>query len=183
MAEARFDRAQLEAFIRTAADRLHGRWLLVGGAAAALWLTPRRTTEDVDLVGLDDPSQRMQLLELADAAGLPVEAVNSAADFFVRAVPGWDRDLVVLATGPRATIFRPSATLFLLLKVRRLSEVDLADCLAALDHSRATGEPLDADQLAAAIAALPVTTDAALANRRNRLAHALGQLWHEEGER
>ncbi|GMV43780.1 MAG: hypothetical protein AMXMBFR64_54960 [Myxococcales bacterium] len=111
---------RLEAFIQTAADRLVGRWLLVGRAVAALWLRPRRMTEGVDLLGLDDPSQRLQLFELADATGLPVEAVNSTADFFVRAVPGWDQELVVLATGARATIIRPSATLFVLLKLRRL---------------------------------------------------------------
>ena len=41
-------------------------------------------------------------MDLASRAGLPIEAVSSAADFFVRKIDGWRDELVPLVRGPRA---------------------------------------------------------------------------------
>jgi hypothetical protein len=165
----RFDRASVAALLTLAAERLVGEWLLVGGAVAAAWFHAERVTEDVDLIGLAGTNdERFALMELAVEAGLPVEAVNSAADFYVRRIADWRDEIVPFVIG-RATIYRPTATLFVLLKLARLSESDLGDCLALL----ATDEPIDAPRIAAALAALPETVDAALAERRARLARTL----------
>jgi hypothetical protein len=83
----------------------------------ALWLEPRRVTEDIDLVGLGgSPDDRLDLMRFADAMGLPIEAVNSAADYFVRRVHGWEQELELFLAGTGARLYRPTATLFLLLK-------------------------------------------------------------------
>ena len=159
-----------------AAAQLDGDWLLIGGAAAAAWFSVARTTEDVDLVGLAGTSaERLALMNLAASAGLPVEAVNSAADFFIRKIDGWRDELVPLVRGPRATIYRPSATLFLLLKIERLTAVDLDDCLALIDHCAATSEVevIDRERVLARLAALPPTADAGRQERRASLAEAL----------
>jgi len=170
MAAPRFDRTRIQAFLELAGDRLDGEWLLVGGGAAAAWFSPSRTTEDVDLIGLGGTqAERFALMDLAVAASLPVEAVNSAADFFVRRVEGWRDRLVVLHRGARGTIYRPDATLFLLLKIGRLSEVDLADCLALIDH----GDPIERERVQSAIDALAATDDEDAAARRTRLCAAL----------
>jgi hypothetical protein len=97
--------------------------------------------------------------------------VNSAADFFVRRISDWRDQLIELHRGSRATIFRPTATLFLLLKLARLTEVDLDDCAALLAHCRATGESeaIDAPRVLASLDALAPTPDAALAARRSAL--------------
>ncbi len=168
------DRDRLLALLVTASERLEGEWLVVGGAAAAAWFSTARVTEDVDLIPLDATAgQRLALMELASASGLPVEAVNSAADFFVRRVDGWRDQLVPLLRGPRATIHRPSATLFLLLKLERLSATDLADCLELLDHCGATGDVVDTARVRDRLAALPATDDEALLARRAQLADRL----------
>lgn len=147
--------------------------LLIGGAAAATWFAPLRTTENLDLIGLaGTQAERFALMNLAVDAGLPVEAVNSAADFFVRKIADWREQLVVLHRGARGTIYRPTATLFLLLKIGRLSETDLDDCLRLLDHCRATGEPVDRPRVRAALNAL---TDEVLAERRERLRASLDE--------
>ena len=52
-------------------------------------------------------------------------------------------DLIVLKKGRRATIYRPTLSLFWKLKVGRLSESDLNDCLAYLKFSRKQGEVVD----------------------------------------
>lgn len=144
--------------------------MLIGGGAAAMWLSATRTTEDLDLIGLaGTQDERFALMNLALEASLPVEAVNSAADFFVRRIADWRDHMVVLHPGPSATIYRPDATLFVLLKLQRLSEVDLADCEACLR----TGETIDRDRLRSSLAALAPTDDQHLQQRRERLAALL----------
>jgi hypothetical protein len=165
-------RAEIERIVGAIADGLDGDWVLVGGALAALTIDGRRTTEDVDVFGLQGVAEeRYALMELAGSLGLPVEAVNSAADFFVRRIPDWKSELRVLRKGARATVHRPSATLFLLLKIARLSERDLYDCLGVL---AAPFDPVDLPRVRAALAALPHSDDAALRARRAKLAGALG---------
>lgn len=170
VSSAALDKARIDLVVDAVVNRLEGRWLLVGGGLVALWLDGNRTTEDVDLVGMQGTqAERFALMDLADELGLPIEAVNSAADFFVRRIDGWDGMIEVLRAGERATVYRPTTTLFVLLKMARLTERDLADCQLAIDGARASGDPLDEERLASAIDALPPTEDRALLERRERL--------------
>jgi hypothetical protein len=163
----------IERLLDAAERRLEGEWLLVGGALAAIWFSPARVTEDVDLVGLGGTNEeRLALMGLAQEVGLPVEAVNSAADYFVRKIPDWRSGLEVLRRTPRLTIHRPTPTLFLELKLR-LGEQDLDDCLALLAFARSHGLTVDHARVIAAIDRLPPTDDAALAQRRRELREAL----------
>ncbi len=168
------DRAAVAALVDAAGRALTGEWLLVGGAAAAVWFDASRRTEDVDLIGLAGTAEeRIALMDFAVAAGLSPEVVNSAADYFVRRIPGWREAIEVLHRGPNATIYRPSPTLFLLLKIGRLSEKDLADCVELIAFARETGARIDLARVVTALAALPATTDTALSNRRLHLADNL----------
>jgi hypothetical protein len=170
------DRARIEQLLRRAADTLEGDWILVGGAAAAMWFSPERTTQDIDLVkdtlGNDD---RLRLMEVAEAEGLPIETVNSAADFLIRRIPGWMQGAVLLRHGTSARILRPAATVFLLSKIARLGEQDLDDCLALLAWCSEHGESIDRARVTAALAALPATADLALAERRRQLTDELAR--------
>lgn len=164
-----FDQARLEALVQAVADTLEGEWLLIGGALVALWLEPGRTTLDIDLVGLrGESAERYALLDFAVKQSLPVEAINSAADFFVQRIPGWRDHLVLFRAGTRGRIFRPDATLFLLLKAGRLSERDLADCEALLRKERPDGATV-----LAALDALRAPADEAALARRSRLRELL----------
>ena len=51
-------RQRIDEILATAAGRLQGEWLLVGGALVALWLEPRRVAEDIDLVSLSGSSDQ-----------------------------------------------------------------------------------------------------------------------------
>lgn len=170
------DAALVARLLDAAQEKLEGEWLLVGGALAAVWFSPERVTEDVDLVGLDATTneQRLALMQLASEVGLPVEAVNSAADYFVRRIPGWRDELEVLRRGSRATVYRPTPTFFLLLKLR-LGEQDLDDCFGLIDFARTHGLALDHERVRRAIDALGPTDDSALADRRNLLHRALAR--------
>jgi histidinol-phosphate/aromatic aminotransferase/cobyric acid decarboxylase-like protein len=174
MAPLRFALSRIQALLELAGRTLDGEWLLIGGAAAAAWFAPARTTEDLDIIGLQGTQEeRFALMTFAEGAAIPIEAVNSAADFFVRRIAGWRDELIVLLRGPRATIYRPSATLFLLLKINRLSATDLEDCLGLLAHCALSHEALDRARARGALAALAETDDVALRARRQQLARAL----------
>lgn len=176
MSSTELDRAQIEAVVDAIAERLDGEWLLIGGALVAIWVEPRRVTEDLDVVGMRGTAdERYALMNLAIDLGLPVEAVNSAADFFVRRIVGWRDEVAVLRAGARSTVYRPTPTLFVLLKMSRLSEQDLADCDAVLRHTAAGAGPVDGARLLAALAALPATDDHALAGRRELLRALVGR--------
>ncbi|MHC4339688.1 MAG: nucleotidyl transferase AbiEii/AbiGii toxin family protein [Planctomycetota bacterium] len=168
------ERQSIESIVHAVADRLEGEWLLVGGALVALWLQPERTTEDVDLVGFRPSADaRLELLELADELGLPVEALNTAADFFVERVAGWRDETEILYRGARGAIHRPSPTLFLLLKVRRLSERDMSDCLALIDKAASESLPLDCDRVVRSIDGLPPADYESVSERRADLRQRL----------
>jgi hypothetical protein len=167
-------RERLEELLAALAERLDGDWLLLGGALVALWLEPRRVTEDIDLVSLAGlPEQRFQLMEFAATAGLSIEAVNSAADYFVRRIPGWQQEIELFRTGPRARIYRPTPTLFLLVKIGRLSDQDLVDCLAMIARARKDHLPIDSDRVVAAMNDLPPAGEPAALRRQAALRQAL----------
>jgi hypothetical protein len=173
MPERSLDAVAIGAFLDAAADGLDGTWVVVGGAAAAAWFDPGRVTQDIDIVPLEDTSAaRLALLDLADAHGLPIESVNSAASWFLRRIPGWEHELDVLRQG-RATLLRPNATLFLLLKAGRLSESDSADCERLLDMAEAHRWPLDRERVLQHLDGLPPPADDGVASRRESLRRRL----------
>ena len=70
MVASSLGRAHIEHFLDRAAAKLEGDWLLVGGAAAAVWFDPGRVTEDIDLIGLGGTmAERLALMELASEEG------------------------------------------------------------------------------------------------------------------
>ncbi len=147
------DAGTVRRFVRLAGERLRGEWVILGGAVLPLLGAGVRVTVDIDVAGPDGGGndQTLALLDLAESVGLAPEAVNQAAAHFLRKVRGWRSDLVEVHRGPRATIFRPGATLFVLLKIPRLSDADLEDCRAMLGYAARTGEKVDGARLRRAI--------------------------------
>jgi len=173
----RLTKRRIKAVLDAACDRLVGDWLLLGGSLVAVWLAPRRVTEDIDLVGLEGTAaQRLQILTLASDLGLSIEAVNSAADFFVRQIHDWRDQLVLFRRGKRCRIFRPSGTLFLLLKCRRMSEQDLQDCLKVVDRKRRGRVALNRGRILEELVTLNETASPPVRARYGRLRRVLASL-------
>lgn len=127
--------ALMKKFIDLASKRLTGDWLILGGTVLPVLGVDHRATVDVDLVGDDgiaSQEQMLKLMEIAEELGLPVEAINSAGAHFLRKIAGHRAHWIELKKGPGATIYRPDLVLFLQLKIGRLSDTDLEDCLAFL---------------------------------------------------
>jgi len=139
----------LERFLKLAGERLRGDWVVIGGCVLPLRGVEHRVTLDIDVAGPERAGMKdtLLLLEIAEELGLPVEAINQAGALFLRRIPDWESNLIEIHRGPEAVIHVPDATLFLLLKINRLSEVDLDDCITMLDLARDRREPIDVDRV------------------------------------
>lgn len=170
------DRPLLERFVRQAADTVSGDWVVVGGTVLPLLGAGERATYDIDLVPVADASQSdvIRLMEIAEGLGLPVESVNQAGSFFLHRVAGFEEHLVLLHEGSKARILRPDPTLYVSLKVGRLSESDLEDCRAFIAFARSTRESLDRPRLVRLVR--QEIRKAGSAPRRQRLEVLLGLL-------
>ena len=144
------NQALLKKFLTLAGERLTGKWVLVGGTVLPALGAEYRSTVDIDFVGLplDSPRETLALMQIAEDLGLPIESVNQAAAYFVSKIPDFDASLVLLHKGKNAVIYRPSLELFIRLKLARLSETDLTDCLEFLRLADSLGETLDRKALA-----------------------------------
>ncbi|RME26000.1 MAG: hypothetical protein D6806_06915 [Deltaproteobacteria bacterium] len=150
------NRKTLWRFVRLAGDNLRGDWVLMGGTVLALLGIGHRVTVDIDIAGPDDSGNEdlFVLMSLAHRLGLPVETINQAGAFFLRQINRWRDDIVLLHQGKTASIWRPAATLFVLLKLERFTEADLSDCLQMLQYATAHGEPVDVRRLSRAARAV-----------------------------
>lgn len=121
----------LEKFIEQVLKRLSGDWLIVGGSVISLVDDSYRVTLDIDLVKLDkaDNDSQLEMMQIAEDIGLPVEAINLAAPFFVNRIPDVKENLILIAQSKQFTLYRPNFYLYLQLKSQRMSETDMEDCL------------------------------------------------------
>jgi len=143
----------LSAFVRLAANRLQGDWIIMGGSVLPLLGVEHRTTVDIDIAGPSQATmeQTLTLMELANELGLPIETINQAGAFFLQRIEDFNQQLILLRQGKTATIYRPNATLYILLKLPRFSESDLEDCLKFLEYADKQGETVDNSRLDKAI--------------------------------
>ncbi len=136
----------LQQFFERADAAISGEFLILGGSVLHLVGIDYRTTIDIDLASLrEDLATKyyLALMEIAQSIGLPIEAINQAAAFFVYQIPNWQSSLVEVYRGKHCTFYRPDINLFLRLKINRLSESDQEDCLRMIDFARKTGEAID----------------------------------------
>ena len=140
------DKNLLIRFFQKADERTRGEFVLLGGSVLQLLGITDRTTIDIDISHRDinkADSQIVQLMEVALELNLPVESINQAASFYLYKLDGWQNHIVEVFSGERCRFFRTDATLFVQLKLGRLSEVDLADCIDMIKFAKSSGELLD----------------------------------------
>ena len=145
------DTLKIEEILTFLCEVLGGDWFLTGGALVRLNFDDTRGTEDLDLVRirhpeLSDDAAKNQLFRWLIDRDLGPEWVNSAVEPFVREVPAWENEVVLLREGGKGRVFRPNLTLFVYLKLRRASEIDLLDiekatlkCPEKLDEQKLQG--------------------------------------------
>jgi hypothetical protein len=132
----------LQQFFLLAGDQLKGDFILIGGTVLPALGVDHRSTTDIDFIGKTaaERAQSLQLMEIAEQLDLAIEAVNQAGALFLSKIPGFEKHLVLLHQGKSARIYRPDATLFLLLKIPRMTESDLEDCLEWLNWCKKNRE-------------------------------------------
>lgn len=135
----------MKKFVKILGERVSGEWIILGGTVLPLLEASSRTTNDIDVAAPLNATQKetLLLMDIAKSLQLPIEAINQAAGFFLYRIPDWKKELVLFHKGKKATVFRPSATLYLLLKLERLNESDFEDCLKMIAFSKKNKEEID----------------------------------------
>lgn len=147
------DSKLLSQFLKKASTMLEGKWLLIGGTLLPAVGIDIRATVDIDLIGLGiaEKAQTLKLMELAESLGLSIESVNQAADFFLSRTKYVKSDLILLRSGRRCKIFRPSASLYIRLKLGRFTESDYEDCLHYFKFCESIGDRIKIDEIEKAV--------------------------------
>jgi hypothetical protein len=138
----KIDSQIVKRFAKKASDELPGDWVIIGGSVLPLMGIDHRVTVDIDVAGPDTVKQQhvLKLMKIAEGLGLAPEAVNQAGAFFLHKIKGWEKHLVLIQEGKKGRVFRPNLNLFIRLKIGRLSESDLGDCIKMICH--VSGEEL-----------------------------------------
>ncbi len=132
------DSKLMKKFLATALNVLEGEWIIIGGTVLPVMGIDLRVTVDIHMVNLDAKSSNrhsLQLMEIAQSLGMPVETINQAGAYFLSKIDDVREHLVLLEGSKKCKIYRPDAYLFLKLKIARLSESDLEDCIAFATHN------------------------------------------------
>lgn len=143
----------LASFFEMAADRLKGEWILIGGSVLPSLGRDIRSTVDIDLASKSGKggSKQLELMEIADELGLPIEAINTAGEFFLRKIKDFEEHLIPLFSKKGFKIYRPDLELFIRLKIARLNESDLQDCTEFIRLAVEKSEPFNASKIKAFI--------------------------------
>lgn len=163
-------------FIEKAKERLEGDWLILGGSLIPLIDQSYRSTMDIDVVRLDGASNEdtLALMSIAQEVGLPVEAINMAAAFFVSKIESPKKKVIEIFHSEKMRIFRPTFYLYLELKSARLSESDLSDLLKYLSYTIEKKEPFLKEECFRLLEAqVPSDTNQERNKRRKKLLKAI----------
>lgn len=116
-----------------------GTWILIGGALALLSYNNERATHDIDLIYLDEVQRNLKftsLYEKLKCMQLSPEQINSASKFYLDAIPGWQQHTQILKETSTTKVLAPTLNLFLALKLKRATDIDINDCLQAIKTSK-----------------------------------------------
>ncbi len=135
----------LQKLLMIAGGKLSGNWIIIGGTVLPIIGINYRVTMDIDLIAEKETqmTETLKLMDIAESLGLPVEAINQAGAHYLYKIKNFRKHLISVHKGKSAHIFRPDCYLFILLKINRLSESDLSDCLRYISYSRERNEKID----------------------------------------
>lgn len=136
----------MQKFLQAVLKKMKGDWVVVGGTVLPLMGIDHRFTVDIDIVSTNenaDMQDSIQLMEVAEALGMPVDAINQAAAYFLRKALNYRQHLILLAESNDCRVFRPDLFLYVQLKIARLSESDLTDIEKYIVVSHDRGEVND----------------------------------------
>ncbi len=136
----------VDRFVDLVLKELEGDWVIIGGVVPYLLGSSERPTLDIDIAGPDEATQAdtLKLMDIAQTLGLPVESINQAASFFLKKIPGWQKQLVLIRSNQHCKVYRPNIELYFTLKLQRASESDIADLMIVwkLEKDKAKFRPI-----------------------------------------
>lgn len=128
------DEKLLEKFLKIAAKKLTGEWILLGGSLLSLLKIQQRVTYDIDIVEIQGRTQDINLMQIAEDLNLPIESINQAANFFIEKIPKYELKLILIEKNEHFKLYRPNLELYLELKMKRATKSDIEDCKLYIEY-------------------------------------------------
>lgn len=143
------DSKLIKKFTSLALKKLDGDWVLIGSTVLLALNIDHRSTMDIDMVPTSaiGRDQTLLLMDIAQELEMPIESINQTGAYFLRKIKNWQTRLVLIGESKKVRIYRPNGTLFLQLKISRLSPSDLEDCLQMLLFCQKTKEKIETEFL------------------------------------
>ncbi|MBF0443594.1 MAG: hypothetical protein HQK54_16935, partial [Oligoflexales bacterium] len=110
----------------------------------------------------------------ADKLEFPVESLNQAASYFLQKIPDFRKSLVEVYRGGSAVFYRPDCSLFIKLKIGRMSESDLSDCLEMIRYQKKSKKRMEIRELLALLDDAMIRAENQ--NKKTRLEHLKKEL-------
>ncbi len=129
----------MKKFMAQALKNLNGQWIIIGGTVLPMMGVDHRPTIDIDFINLefsDSMEQTLKLMAIVESLDLPVETINQAGAYFLSKISNVNKHLVLLDKSKKCEVYRPDAYLFIKLKITRMSESDLLDCLEFMKRNK-----------------------------------------------
>ncbi len=136
----------LKRFLKIAGEKMNGEWVVIGGTVLPMLGVDHRATIDIDFVSKSKKEETLKLMTIAEELGLSVETINQAGAFFLYQIPNFEKNLLLLHNGPAAQIYRPNLWLYIQLKIKRLSDSDVIDCVEYIKYSKRNDEVDNSDK-------------------------------------
>ncbi|MBC7385828.1 MAG: hypothetical protein H7301_06670 [Cryobacterium sp.] len=131
--------AKVDALLEDLCQTVGGKWLLLGGSVGPLESGGNRALEELDLLSISHPKlsavdAQAELVIAATRIGLDPKTLNTSARFFLEGIKNWQNQILVSRRGPKGIIYKPSLTLFTVLKLKRGTELDMQDIEQAVKN-------------------------------------------------
>jgi hypothetical protein len=126
------DNVTIKKFLKKMGQDLEGQWILVGGALLLALDLSDRMTIDIDLVPVNRATNQdtLKLMDISQDLNMPPETINLSAEYFLKKIKGWEKELILLQQTKKCKIYRPSKKLFKKLKEARGTSTDMLDIKA-----------------------------------------------------
>lgn len=99
--------------------------------------TPRMTF-DIDLIYLEEKNREQRYTKIYQKLAelnMSPEQVNSAALYYLKTIPEWEKHTIILKESANSKILIPTLNLFIALKLKRATDIDIQDCKGAIKNS------------------------------------------------
>ncbi len=139
------DPRSLQKFVQLMGDELRGDWVFCSSVILPLLSVSSNVYSEIDIALPQDvdTTNIVRLFSIAERLGWPVETVQLHATHYAQSIADWRRMVLPLRKSKNCGVYRADVNLFVAMRMQRLTEADLTDCLDYVAYALREGEAIN----------------------------------------